>query len=623
MARVIVRNRPPPPIRPRGDGAGRPRPEPAAAAPVAGRAGPVRGERHWAWRLLRFGLIVSVWGGVALVIVLLPFLWDLPRPEAAVAAARRPSLTITDRTGHIVATYGDVVGDVVRLSDLPPSLPEAAVAVEDRRFWWHFGLDPVGLMRALIVDLRARRVVQGGSSISQQVAKNLFLSNARTFKRKVQEVLLTLWLEHSFSKRQILEIWLNRVYLGAGAWGVDAAARQYFGVPASHLNLWQSAMIAGIPRAPSRFNPRSSPSAAIARTKEVLQAMVDDGAITAAEAEAAGNAIEIPPRPSSAPGWFADWITDESARVVPAAADAVLRTTLDPHLQSVAEHALDGVLDTEGRAVDAGEGAVVILDAATGAVRAMVGGRDYRTSPYNRAANARRQPGSSFKPFVWLTALEDGMTPDDTVSDAPIRVGGWSPQNFERRYLGDVTMEEALAQSLNTVSVRLLLEHGGAAAVARTAHLLGIRDKLPPNVSLALGTSEVSLLEMAAAYASFFNGGLRVQPFGIEAVTLNGKPAGSTRVPSERVMTAEQAAEMVRMMTAVVSRGSGREAAVPGHAVAGKTGTTQDSRDAWFIGGADGLIIAVWLGNDNDHPMQNVTGGSLPAHVFHDIVAGR
>jgi penicillin-binding protein 1A len=567
--------------------------------------------------------VLAIWGVLAVAALLLAFSWDLPRPEAALEAARRPSLRIEDRTGQTLATFGDVVGAVVHLPDLPSYLPAAAIAVEDRRFWHHPGIDPIGLARALYVNLRAGHTVQGGSTITQQVAKNLFLTNARTLKRKVQEVILTLWLEHRFTKREILEIWLNRVYLGSGAWGVDAAAQIYFGIPARRLSLWQAAVIAGLPRAPSRFNPRTNPSAAAARGREVLAAMAENGDITSAQAQEAGAQIAFAARPAGGAGWFGDWIADQAEAVVPDGADAVVRTTLDAHLQAVAEHALAALLDGPGRAADVGQGAVVALDAGTGAVRAMVGGRDYRSGPYNRAVLARRQPGSAFKPFVWLTAVRHGAAPDDTVLDAPIHVGGWSPSNFERRYQGEITLEEALAQSVNTVSVRLLLANGGAPAVTATAHLLGLPETLPQTPSLALGTGEVRLIDLAGAYAPFFNGGLRVTPYGIEAATVAGRAARVAHGGAERVIEPGEAAAMGRMLAAVVSRGTGRAAAVPGRVVAGKTGTTQDFRDAWFVGCVDGLVIGVWLGNDDNHPMREVMGGGLPARLFHDIAAGR
>jgi penicillin-binding protein 1A len=560
-------------------------------------------------RLLGYAIIAAIWGALAIAVMLLWFARDLPRPDSALAAARRPSLALEDRTGRVFATFGDIVGEPLRLSDMPAYLPEAAVAVEDRRFWHHPGIDPIGLARAVWVNLTSGRVTQGGSTITQQVAKNLFLTNARTYRRKVQELLLTLWLEHTFSKREILEIWLNRVYLGSGTWGVDAAARMYFGISARHVSLWQAAMLAGLPRAPSRFNPRTDPRAAAARAREVLTAMAETGAITAEQARSAAAQIAFPPAPPLATGWFADWVADQAQSLAPESVDTRLVTTLDARLQAVAEARLTALLDGPGVAAGVTQGAVVALDIASGAVRAMVGGRDYRQSQFNRAALARRQPGSAFKPFVWLAALEQGVRPDDTVLDAPIRIGNWSPVDFERQYLGEITVEEALAQSINTAAVRLLQEAGGPRAVANEAARLGIADKLPNNASLALGTGEVGLLELASAYAAFFNGGERVVPFGIAALEVAPRPA----------IDPDLAEMMARMMTAVVTRGTGRTAAVPGHLVAGKTGTTQDYRDAWFIGRFDDEIIGIWLGNDDNRPMKSVQGGGLPARLFHDI----
>ena len=378
---------------------------------------------RWRRNALKFGLIGAVWAGLMLGLAALWALRDLPRPEAALDAVRRPSLIVQDAAGADIATYGDVVGEPLRLADMPPYLPQAAVAVEDRRFYRHHGIDFEGIARASFVDLRDRRVEQGGSTITQQVAKTLFLSNARTWRRKLQELVLTLWLERSFTKQEILEIWLNRVYLGQGAWGVDAAAHVYFGISARRLSLWQAAMIAGLPRAPSRFNPRADPAAAIARTREVLTAMVETQAITPTQADAALRQIDLGTGGARQGGWFADWAAQQAQPRIPADADAILRTTMDATLQNQVEQHLDALLDGPGARVHATEGAVVVLDAATGAVRAMAGGRDYQTGPYNRAVTARRQPGSAFKPFVWLAALEHGATPDDPVLDAPIRIG--------------------------------------------------------------------------------------------------------------------------------------------------------------------------------------------------------
>jgi penicillin-binding protein 1A len=559
-------------------------------------------------RLLRLGLILTIWGLVVLAGVVLWAAYDLPRPETAMDAERRPALVLQDRNGQTFATYGDLVGEPLRLKDMPSELPAALVAVEDHRFYQHGGLDFIGLARAAWVNLTHMRVVQGGSTITQQVAKTLFLTNERTLRRKIRELLLTIWLERTFTKNEILEIYLNRVYLGSGTWGVDAASRMYFGTSARKVNLWQSAVLAGLPQAPSRFNPRANPAAATTRAKAVLAAMVQTGALSPERAQAATAQIAFPKVTRQDGAWFADWASDQVQSVLPPDRDATVRTTMDQRMQIAAESALSAMLDGPGAAAGVGQGAVVMLDAASGAVRVMVGGRDYRDSNFNRAVNAHRQPGSAFKPFVWLTALENGLTPGDTVLDAPIRIGNWQPENFEREYRGDITLDEALAHSVNTASVRLLLRFGGAKPVAATAARLGITSKLPNNASLALGTGEVGLLELTAAYAPFFNGGFRVVPYAV--------------VPQERPEPAvrpDLATMMAGMMTSVVSRGTGKAAAIPGLVVAGKTGTTSDYRDGWFIGYVNGMMIGVWMGNDDNASMKNVLGGGLPARLFHDV----
>jgi penicillin-binding protein 1A len=561
-------------------------------------------------RLLRLGIILAVWGLVVLSVVVIWAAYDLPRPESAMDAERRPALVLQDRGGQTFATFGDLVGEALRLSDLPPELPAALVAVEDHRFWQHSGIDFIGLARATWVNVTSGRVVQGGSTITQQVAKTLFLTNERTLRRKIRELLLTIWLERTFTKREILEIYLNRVYLGAGTWGVDAASRMYFGTSARKVSLWQAAVLAGLPRAPSRFNPRSNPAAATARAKEVLNAMADTGAISPDRARAEAAKISFP-KPARQPGaWFADWATEQVQSVLPPNRDATVRTTLDQRLQIVAEAQLSAMLDGPGAAAGVEQGAIVMLDAASGAVRVMVGGRDYRDSNFNRAVNAHRQPGSAFKPFIWLTALENGLTPADTVLDAPVRIGSWQPENFEHEYRGEITLDEALAHSVNTASVRLLTRFGGPKPVAATAARLGITSKLPIDSSLALGTGEVGLLELTAAYAPFFNGGFRVVPFAVEA-----------QEAPEAVIRPDHAAMMAGMMASVVNRGTGKAAAISGRAVAGKTGTTSDYRDAWFIGSVSGMMIGVWMGNDDNQPMKNVVGGGLPARLFREVAA--
>jgi penicillin-binding protein 1A len=580
------------------------------------------------WRAaLRWLVMLVVWGGLVGASVLLWFAWDMPGPEAALAATRRPSVRLVASNGALLATEGDLYGEVVRLRDLPPSLPAALLSVEDRRFRSHFGLDPVGIARAAWANWRAGAVVQGGSTLTQQLAKNLFLTPERSTRRKVQEALLALWLERRFSKDELLEIYLNRVYLGAGAYGVDAAARLFFGVPARRLQLWQAAMLAGLPKAPSRLNPRASPDLAVARAAEVLDAMVDAGSLSRDRALAELSRIRSPRPPAQGPGWFADWALARLADSFPGNADLVLRATLDPRLQAVAETRLEALLSGPGAKAGVGQGAVVALDAGTGAVRAMVGGRDYRDSQFNRAAHARRQPGSVFKPFVFLAALEAGMRPEEAVSDGPLTLGAWSPGNAQWRARGEVSAEDALAHSVNTSAVRVLMRAGGPRAAVAAARRLGLEGRMPNDASLALGTGEAGLLELAAAFAAFANGGFRVEPHGIAtAAAGNGRALPVRRAPPRRAVEPADAEAMRAMLEAVVSRGTGRAAALPGRFVAGKTGTTQEFRDAWFVGfvnragSASPLVVGVWLGNDDGRPMAEVRGGTLPARLFREIV---
>ncbi|MBB5695105.1 transglycosylase domain-containing protein [Muricoccus pecuniae] len=573
-------------------------------------------------RIAAWALMGTVWGGLALGALLLVFAWDLPRPEEALETTRRPSVTLEAADGRLLSTSGDLYGDTLRLRDLPVHLPTALLAIEDRRFRQHFGLDPIGLMRAAWVNLTSGRVAQGGSTLTQQLAKNLFLTPERSLRRKVQEAMLALWLESRFTKDQLLEIYLNRVYLGGGAYGVDAAARLYFGVPARRLALWQSAVLVGLPRAPSRLNPRANPQAAAQRGAEVLRAMAATGAITEAQAAAEAERIAFPPRPSRDSGWFADWVNDDLAARFPGSADLTLRTTMDLRVQAMVEARLEALLAGPGAAADVGQGAVIVMDAATGAVRAMAGGRDYRRSSFNRAVSARRQPGSVFKPFVYLAALEHGLHPESTVSDAPITLGRWSPGNGNWRPRGDLPLEEALAHSVNTAAVRVLARAGGAREAAAVARRLGLAGPFPNDATIALGTGEASLLELTAAYAAIANGGMRVVPHGIAAARADRRVLPPGNVAPSRVLAAGDAQAIRRMMEAVVSRGSGRAAAVPGRPAAGKTGTTQDFRDAWFIGFSGGTVIGIWLGNDDATPMEDVRGGTLPARLFHEILEG-
>jgi penicillin-binding protein 1A len=586
------------------------------AATVAPRPLPARRRRGglfgWLIQLFVFALV----GGAA---ALLYFTWDLPSPDIATAATRRPAVTLLAQDGKPLAHQGDLYGEAVRLKDLPAYVPAALMAVEDRRFRSHPGIDPFGLIRALYANLTAGEVVQGGSTLTQQLAKNLFLTPERNIRRKVQEALLALWLERRFSKDQLLEIYLNRVYLGAGAYGVDAAARLFFGVPARRVAVWQAALLAGLPKAPSRFNPRASPDLAVARAAEVLDAMVETGAITPAERDVELGRMRLPTASVGQAGWFADWALADLPRLFPGNADLTLRATLEPRLQTVVEAKLEALLAGPGQRAGVTQGAVVILDAASGAVRAMAGGRDYRDSQFNRAVHARRQPGSAFKPLVFLAAIEKGATLDEMVADGPLALGGWSPGNGHWKPRGEITLEDALAYSVNTAAVRVLQRAGGPRPVIALARRLGMTGDLPNNASIALGTGEVTLLELTAAYGAIANGGQRIMPYAIERADAGPRRLDVPRTLPLRAAAQDDVADLRQMLEAVVTRGTGRAAALPGRLVAGKTGTTQDFRDAWFIGFTGGSVIGIWLGNDDGRPMEEVSGGSLPARLFRAI----
>ena len=571
--------------------------------------------------VLRLAIIALIWGGVLGGLVLLGLTWNMPRPSEATSHARKPAIIMTDAAGAVVARFGSVSGAPVKLGALPPYVADAFVAIEDRRFWEHGPFDGRGMLRAALLDLVHGHVLQGGSAITQQVAKTLFLSNQRTIIRKLREAVLSEWVWQHYSQKQILEIYLNRVYLGAGAYGVNAAAALYFGVPARRLAIWQAAVLAGLPRAPSAFNPLVNPQAAARRARQVLDAMVRNGAITQQTAMAEAAAIRFPPRASTGASWFALWALQQTGGERPDNQDARLSVTLDPALQRAAETALDREIGAN-MALDVHQGAVVVMNAATGAVRAMVGGVGDREG-YNRAVLARRQTGSAFKPVVWLAALQAGLTPDSMVDDAPVDIHGYRPHDFETRYIGPVTMTTGLALSLNSVAIRLLLRAGGPSRVIALARRLGLDDHLPRNATLALGAGSVGVLQLASAYAPFFNGGERVMPFGVTAISAGGVTHRVSRRRPAPVISRHDAAAMAAMLRAVVLRGTGVAARVPGVFTAGKTGTSNAFRDAWFVGYARGDVIAVWVGNDNDAPMRGVEGGSIPARIFRAIAAVR
>ena len=569
-------------------------------------------------RTVKLGVLLVLWaviiGGGALAY----FAFTLPDTSQLTVAERRPSVTILAENGELIASFGELFGRPLSLKEMSPFLPKAVIATEDRRFYRHFGIDPFGLVRAALIDLRARQIVQGGSTITQQLAKILFLTPERNLSRKIRETLLALWLEHRFAKDQILEIYLNRVYLGAGTYGVDAAAYRYFGKSATKLGLFESAVVAGLLKAPTRFSPARDRDKAAGRAGQVLDNMVEAGFITTADAAAAqkeGAALAVIGRPGSR--YFADWVADQIRDFAGTAdRDLTVRTTLDPRLQAEAEAALGDILARYGARDAVSQGALVALS-PDGAVRAMVGGRDYGHSQFNRATQAQRQPGSAFKPFVYLAGLEAGLRPTDRLVDAPIRVGNWQPHNYLNRYQGEMSLAEGLAQSINTIAVQVA-QRAGIGHVVAAANRLGITSELAKDASIALGTNEVNLLELVSAYAPFANGGMGVLANGISEIRDSAgkvvyRRAGSGPGP---VVAPELAGMMNDMLTGVIAHGTGKAAALPRPA-AGKTGTTQEYRDAWFIGYTADLVAGVWLGNDDNTPMNKVTGGTLPAAAWH------
>jgi penicillin-binding protein 1A len=579
--------------------------------------------RHpWLYRGIKSSLLVTIWGGIVLGLAVIYFIAQVPDPVIAALDDRPPNVTVLAEDGTVLAERGLRRGHV-RLNVLPPYLVEAVLSTEDRRFYSHWGVDPLGLVRASFRNAEAGGVVEGGSTITQQLAKNLFLSPKRTYTRKLEEVIYAVWLEQRFSKDEILELYLNRVYFGGGTYGIEAASRRYFGKSARFVTLPQAALLAGLLKAPSRYSPRRSLQLASNRVDEVLENMVQAGYLSADQARTASQQ----PLNLSAKGddtgypYPVDWVAELLPEFVGENnADLIVETTIDAGLQRTSQQALRRILDEKGADLDANEGAVVVLD-PMGAVRALIGGRSYSTSPYDRALKAQRQPGSAFKPFVYLAALESGYRPDSVAYDGPTTIAGWSPRNYTGIYQGEITLREALAQSINTVAARLAAEVGPW-RVVRTARRLGIHSRLHHRPSIALGTAEVNLLELTGAYTPFANGGQGVLPYIITRVR-----DGDGKVLYERhrsttgqVVALNFVAGMNDMMSAVVRHGTARHAAIDGQVVAGKTGTTQSYRDAWFIGYSAYYVGGVWIGNDNGTRMRKVTGGTLPAELWHEIM---
>lgn len=566
-----------------------------------------------------WGVVAGLWALVAVAGVLVWQAYKLPDIADLDRYTRAGSVRMVGSDGRMFASFGPLHGDPLTVDALPKQLVQAVIATEDRRFYDHLGVDPIGLARAAWTNLMAGRVVQGGSTLTQQLAKNVFLTADRSLERKLQELLLAFWLERNFSKDEILAIYLSRVYFGAGAYGVDAAARKYFGVPVTQLGLAESALLAGMLKAPSRYNPAVSPERAGLRTSVVLANMVAAGYIDQATARAAAArpiTIAGPAGRGSGPRYFADWVHDSLPDFVGRpASDLDVVTTLDPGLQALAEQAISDGLAAARNAAGL-QAALVVLDPRTGAVRALVGGRDYGDSQFNRAVQARRQPGSAFKPLVYLAALEAGWSPSDSIDDAPIRVAGWSPDNIDGKFDGRISLAQALARSRNAATVRLQ-EAVGRGRVRALAERLGLPAPLPDGPSLALGTGEASPLEVAGVYAGIANGGGAVFPFAVAAVRDRDGRVLYERAGSglPAAVSRRSAAALTDMLAATIAAGTGKAARLDRPA-AGKTGTTQDYRDAWFAGFTADLVAVVWVGRDDNAAMDKVTGGGLPADIW-------
>jgi len=582
-----------------------------------------RGSRPVIFTVLSWIMTLGLWGTlVAAAVVGYAFL-SLDKQRLFKIPEREPGMILLADDGNVLAERGSFFGDEVRLDELPAYVPQAVIAIEDRRFYQHFGIDLLGLLRAGLANLHAGHIVEGGSTITQQLAKNLFLQPDRTIERKFQEAILALWLESKFSKDEILQLYLNRVYYGAGSVGIERAAQRFFARSARDVNLAQAAILASVLKAPSAYNPITHPDRATARARLVIANMVDAGFITKSEADRAAS-LKTTVKVSNylpATQYIVDFVSEQLADLVGKVSQSiVVETTIDRKLQAAAERSVRRHLEHEGAKLNVSEAAVVTMN-GLGEIKAMVGGRSYVKSQFNRAVKAKRQPGSAFKAFVYLTAIEQGATPDSIEIDEPVQIGNWSPENYRRQYLGPVSLTRALALSLNTVAAKVA-QAAGPENVAATAKRLGILSPLQANASIALGTSEVTLLELASAHVPFSNGGFAVIPHVVSRITTrDGKVLYERHGggPGKVIGNFELGA-MNTMLREVVTNGTGRRAALPDHDVAGKTGTSQDYRDAWYIGYSAQYLTGVWVGNDDNSPTKKVTGGSIPAAIWVDIM---
>ena len=570
-------------------------------------------------KLIKWLLILFIWLALFSSIAVTWSLLNLPETES-IQISRQPSITFLDKDGRIIASYGDVYGQSIQFSDLPENLINAVIVTEDKSFFSHPGVDFKGVIRAAYTNIKKRRIVQGGSTITQQLAKNLFLTPERSFTRKLHELILSFWLEMRFSKEQILSIYLNRVYLGSGTYGVQAASEKYFNKKVEDLSLYESAVIASLLKAPSKYNPIANFELSKKRASIVLNNMAKNNMISIKEVNKAKFNNTKYSKFTNAPKstrYFVDWLLPRvKSYVGEIEKDLIVRTTLDVKLQKIAEKSL---INVNSKFESAEQSSLVALD-LNGGIIAMIGGTDYGDTQFNRVTQAKRQPGSAFKLFVYLAGLESGFSPNDTIIDSKIDIEGWSPKNYKNEYVGEVTLREAFSKSINTVAVKIS-ETIGREKVIDVAKSMGITSPILNSPSLALGTSEVTLLELTSAYNVLANNGNGVFSYGIRSIEdTDGEILFSRKLQGTgKVLESSIVGKMTRMMEQTIESGTGKNAKLSRPA-AGKTGTSQSLRDAWFIGFTSNIVVGVWFGNDNDSPMKKITGGTAPAILWKDFM---
>ncbi|MES2290157.1 MAG: PBP1A family penicillin-binding protein [Pseudomonadota bacterium] len=582
------------------------------AAPRSSARSGQPGWKRWTFRILKIGAAGAVLGIVALIIAVSVAYSTLPSYSQMKSSPNGQMIRVHAVDGTVLVSLGPSYGQWLDYDQLPATMKTAMVAVEDRRFRSHIGVDPLGIVRSFYVRATKGRFTQGGSTITQQLARNIFLTNDKTWTRKFREMILSLALERKFSKDQILELYLNRVYFGGGAYGVDAASRKFFGHPANTLSLGEAAVIAGLVKAPSNYSPTADEKAAVGRAGVVLEVMREQGVITAAQvAEASPGSIKFAPEPlQNSVRYFTDWALPQLDTLIDEGTEPIdVWTTLDLNMQRAADASI------RANTPDGSQGALVSLD-RDGAVRAMVGGKDYVTSIYNRATQAMRQPGSAFKLFVYLAALESGHTPADMVVDKEVDINGWKPRNSSRKFSGEISLRTAFAYSINTVAAQIGAEVG-TTTIADMARRFGISTPINTHPSMVLGTSDVRLIDMTRAFAGVAANGASVAPYGITKVTTaGGEVLYEHRANTNNVLVAPQvAAQMIDLLQTAVNTGTARAAQI-GRPVAGKTGTTSSNKDGWFLGFSSGITTGVWMGRDDNKPVPGLQGGRNPARAF-------